>query len=642
MKDIVSFTNIDLRYLEEQNIKQLREHATKGDATSQFLLAMCILYAQVDSSSKNALKYLESAALSNNVMALLMLAYIYEHAIGVEKNYTKSIDNYVKAYDTLFSDTLNKAKAEKNNAKSFHELKKISDSLVKKISSIVTTNKFCEYKDRNFVFEWTNTSRKTIYDKLEQVSAELCKFLNVYDGIKKDLKSDEIGKMEFVSHDLLQMPIEVIKTLVARDIINKYLIDNGFCTLPFNLFFNNALGRTLIDDDEKDDNDYIISGILSIAGHDDSPLWQYRAGLWYENCDNNLEPTTAIYWYEKCQGKIAEAKLAIERVKKSTPYQIINNTSIGDVDTCKELIDKSAKNLENNLSWTIEAALRGDVSSVRAIENEVIDSGKIAKIKDTSFVPYYITIENEKELDKEAIKTWSEDVKEEKRIVLEEKRRKEEEERRRKAEEERRKKEEEEKRRKAEEERRKKEEEEESLRNIEKEKLRKAEEERLRKEAEAEKRRQKAAEARRKKKEEEERLRKEEEERLRNEEEAEKRRQKAAEARCKKKEEEERLRKDERFRENIVGSLIKFSIVAYLVCWGIIGYYKYFLNEYLESLWPLWVILIAPGFFGAGVACKEETTFKNFIKGMFYGASVHIMIPVFIFLFYMWITGEIS
>ncbi len=138
------------------------------------------------------------------------------------------------------------------------------------------------------------------------------------------------------------MPLEVMKTLAARDYLEQYFGDNGFLYIPADPYFNNALGRCLIDDEDVHDNDLIISGLLQMAGHDNDPLWQYRVGLWYEFCDDNLEPKTAAFWYEKAKKDLPAAKAAVERVQSSLHYRILINPKEGTAKDCQTLMKRSS------------------------------------------------------------------------------------------------------------------------------------------------------------------------------------------------------------------------------------------------------------------------------------------------------------
>jgi hypothetical protein len=294
------------------------------------------------------------------------------------------------------------------------------------------------------------------------------------------------------------MPLEVIKALVARDYFENFLKENALQVFPADPYFNNALGRCLIDDDDASDNDYIISGLLNMAGHEDDALWQYRAGLWYEYCDNNLEPKTAAYWYEQAKNGMPAAHIALERVKGSMQYRILDNSKEGTAQECQVLMNRSSKNPQNSVSWLIESALRGDKSALQRLEcNHFTPKGEkfvyYSKFMSESTKPYYSVLKEEAYADKEANKEWFSKMLKDKEAyykrILDEERRKAEEQRR-KEEAIRKAKEAEEAKLRAEEARRRAEE---AQRIAKEEARRKAEEERIRKEEEAKRRAEEAA-----------------------------------------------------------------------------------------------------------------------------------------------------
>ena len=388
------------------------------------------------------------------------------------------------------------------------------------------------FKDEKFLFPWNSETREELGKLLPKISQDVVVFGDLFTKVITNLKDEVQGEWEFRYQDTLLMTVEVMKTLAARDYFEHYLKDNGFQIYPADPYFNNALGRCLIDDDDAYDNDYIIGGLLNMAGHEGDALWQYRAGLWYEYCDNNLEPKTAAYWYEQAKNGMPAAKIALERVKGSLQYRILENSKEGTAKECQSLMSRSSKNPQNSVSWLIEKALRGDESSIQRIEhNQFAPKGNSSIFNQTftleSIQPFYTLLKEETSADKKTKKDWDDLMKKEKdeyrkRVEDEERRRKEAERKRLETE------------RKAEEERiRKIKEAEEAKRRAEEEAIRKAkkaEEDRIRKAKEAEEAKRRAEEERiRKAKEAEEDKRRAEEERIRKEKEAEEAKRKAEE-----------------------------------------------------------------------------------------------------------------
>lgn len=574
-----AFTINDLRALSKEDILSLQKMSKNGDSVARWKLAMCVLYKQIDSDkNESVFSHLTTSSADYDENELLLMGYVYEHAIGTPKNYAKAVECYSKAYDLLNKIQPSSKGKISDASKALKEMQKQYDKLIKQISKVIAIKKFCLFKDEQFLFPWNDDTRDALGKLLPQLSNDIAEFGALYAIAITNLKDEAQGDWEFCYQDTLLMPVEVMKTLVARDYFEHYLKDNGFQTFPTDPYFNNALGRCLIDDDDAYDNDYIIGGLLNMAGHEGNPLWQYRAGLCYEYCDNSLEPKTAAYWYEQAKNGISAAKIALDRLKGSMQYRILDNIKEGTAKECQSLMSRNSKNPQNSVGWLIEKALRGDESAIQRIEhNQFAPKGNTSIFNQTftleSIQPFYTLLKEEASADKKANKDWNDLILKEreeyrKRVAEEERRRKEEERKRieaeRKAEDERirKAKEAEEARRRAEEERIRKAKE--AKRKAEEEKIRKAkeaeeakrraEEERIRKEKEAEEAKRRAEEEaiRKAKKAEEDRLRKikeaeeakrrAEEERIRKEKEAEEAKRRAEEE-AKRKAEEEKLRK---------------------------------------------------------------------------------------------------
>ena len=286
------FTYNELRALSSEELSSLKKSAKSGDSTAICKMAMCILYAQAGDSEDEIQKYLAPAVAAKDEMALLLQGYTYEHAIGTPKNYAKAVECYSKAYD-LLNNIHSSGKEVKDGAKVLQEIEKRYDKLTKNVGQIIAIKKFCQFKDGQFLFPWTDETRSSLGRLLPQLSNDITVFGDLFAKAITNLKDEAQGEWEFRYQDTLLVPVEVMKTLAARDYFENFLKENALQAFPADPYFNNALGRCLIDDDDACDNDYIISGLLNMAGHEGDALWQYRVGLWYEYCDNNLEPKTA-------------------------------------------------------------------------------------------------------------------------------------------------------------------------------------------------------------------------------------------------------------------------------------------------------------------------------------------------------------
>lgn len=394
----------ELRLLSKEQISILKENADKGDVLSQCKLSLCILFQQVRQESESSiLHYLNSAADQSESLANLLLGYIHEHAIGVPKNYSKAVEFYSKAYDGIIL-------TDRSSINDFLDIKQKRGAeecykiLIDQIDRLITTKGLCVYKKGEFLFDWTKGVRDVVAESLPCLNQAVS---NLNALSLESYEEDYPGRWEYRIQDKLYMPVEILKTAVARDYLEKYLTDGGFPVLPHDKYFNNALGRCLIDDDDAYDNDYIIGGILLFAGHDDSPLWQYRAGLWYEFDDDSLDPKAAVYWYEKAQKRISYATDALKRVKESVQYNVLNSGKSGNIQDCQLLLNRTAKNRHSSVTWLVEGACRGDGVACLRLEQQLIST----KGKDSIFGsplsaserPFYEILEEEKEADNRVV-----------------------------------------------------------------------------------------------------------------------------------------------------------------------------------------------------------------------------------------------
>lgn len=453
------FTKDELLGLSADELRLLEESSQSGDSVAQWKMAMSILYGQAEEhTTGDIVKYLKPLVDQKNKNALLLMGYIYEHSIGVKKSYTKALEYYAQAYDIIHDIKPLSSKRDLDAAESLKEMEASYVKLTKEIAKVVATKNLCRFKNKSFVFEWSDDTRSSLDKLLPKLSDKIAQFGSLHNVAISNLKEESQGLWEFRYQDTLLMPLEILKALVARDLFENHLKSCDLNTFDTDKYFNNALGRCLIDDDDASDNDYIISGLLNMAGHDECALWQYRVGLWYEYNDNNLEPKSAAYWYGLAQKENQAAKIALERLKGQAHYRIVESREEGTIEECKTLLTRSVNNPQNSIGWLIEGALRGDHSALDRIEKNQLapQNGKSVLNKDNisdSPKSFSAMSEEESAYDKENHSAWAAAVKKERALY----RKRLEEEARKKAEEER--KAEEAKRRKAEEKERQAEEE---------------------------------------------------------------------------------------------------------------------------------------------------------------------------------------
>lgn len=410
--DMFAFTNDELRAISPEELNSLKEKAEKGDNIAKYKTVMCVLYAQDEKNKDHDIhQYLKPSETSNDEMAFLLLGYAFEHAIGTSKNYAKAVECYSRAFDLLNNIQPSAKGTIQDGSNAFKEMEKRYDNLVNQVNKIISVKKFCQFNDGQFIFPWTQETRNSLNKLLPQLSNDIAKFGELYAKAITNLKDEEQGEWEFRYQDTLLTPLEIMKTLAARDSLEQYFVENGHQVFPADPYFNNALGRCLIDDDDAYDNDYIIGGLLNMAGHEENPLWQYRAGLWYEYCDNNLEPKAAAYWYEQAKKGLPAANTALERLQNSLNYRILINAKEGTAKECQSLLSRSSKNPQNSVGWLIEKALRGDESAIQRLENNQYSPkgqssifGSLLSTDDPQ--PYYSLLYEEKTADKKAALQW--------------------------------------------------------------------------------------------------------------------------------------------------------------------------------------------------------------------------------------------
>lgn len=310
---------------------------------------------------------------TDNLMALLFAGYIYSHGLGTAKNYSKAVEYFTKAYDLKYGISVSGSKRSESAAKAKTELEKKYPSIVKSISRAVS---FVE-----------DQSLAKLYKDLPALSKDADEIGSLLESAVSGMSETDTALWEYRYHDTVLVPVEILKTLAAFNEFKQFLEDSNLASAKPDTYFVETILRCIIDDDDIDDNDYIISGLLMMAGHDSSPLWQYRVGLWYENSERNLEPDTALMWYEKAKKELPAAKAAHARVKASENYKILQDKENGTAKLCRDLYNYTSINPQNSISWLIECALRGDESAMSRLEQKHISPERGGSVLRGGFRP---------------------------------------------------------------------------------------------------------------------------------------------------------------------------------------------------------------------------------------------------------------
>lgn len=484
-------------FMSSEELVALERKVAVGDTDAQAKLLLYHVYGPEPASKDAILKKVTELCEEGNSMAMLYAGFLYEHALGTPKDYCKAVEYYSKAYDVL-----NPAPAKQKRAvsasKAQAELEKSYSGIMKVVSKIVSIPGFCVFDEGAYHISLNTKAFQVLETSLPDLIDDVNEFKVILETAVHGMTDAEAAQWEYRLQDMVLVPLEIFKTITVRAYVHSYLAQNEFISIPEDKYFENTIGRCIVDDDKIDDNDYIIAGLLQMAAHDNSPLWQYRVGLWFENSDSNLEPQKAANWYEKAQDDLPEAKAALKCLKNSQNYKILLGRDNGTVKQCQELSSRTSLNPQNNITWLIESALRGDMAALMRLEQKHISPAGDNSVLKGDFKPelYYTVIAEESRKDEEISDDYFADkLAESKRCQKEiDLQRAREEAARKKAEEEARKREEariraeEEAKRKAEEEARRKEE---AKRQAELEAIRKIEEEK--KQAELAEKRKEAA-----------------------------------------------------------------------------------------------------------------------------------------------------
>jgi TPR repeat protein len=456
-------TNASLLQQKQEEFLLLQKQAQEGNVMAQYNVGICYLYGQnTKVDYDKAFSWFEKAAQQGDKLAGLFMGYFYEIGVGRNINYSKAI-TYYKTYSPSIIEVDKTSlwdKAKKLDEKEIEKnLSEICNRASKLGEAILKIKGFCVYypKDNSFNFKWNNSTRSEFKQPLEEYNKLVEEFRIYLDSYTSDSDDEKYGYWMYIYEDTLNLFYEICNALVGRDTLYRYLDKVGLPAIDKNKNFEFALGRCLIDDNDKTDNDYIISGLLLIAGHDEDPIWQNKVGLWYEYRNENKDLLQAELWYKKALVlKLSAAQVNIERLKGKKEYKLITDKSEGSSDDRLKIVKNIRGNEELRNKWLLSAALLGNETAVEQLAATIDVKGDCIYNKVCNFEPSWKIIELEITDCKKKIDTWKKIVeKDRKRYIEEEERRikKEEEARRKAAEEEaRRKAAEEEARRRAEEE----------------------------------------------------------------------------------------------------------------------------------------------------------------------------------------------
>ena len=364
--------NITLKelFMSAEELSALESEVAAGNFDAQFKLLLYYIYGPTPALANEIFKQVTQLCENGNPMALAYAGFLYEHALGVKKDYCKAVEYYSKAYDAGSAPAATKrtVSAPKTEA----ELGKMYSAICKEISRIVNLPAFCVFEKDAYHITLNQKSIKVYEATMPALISQIDEFQASLESAMPGMSEEDAAQWEYRLQDTVLVPLEIFKKILFRYFLRYYLESNDFVCISEDEYFSNAIGRCIVDDDETDDNDYIIGGLLQMAGHDESPLWQYRVGLWFENSDRNLEPLTAADWYAKAQGKLPAAKAALKRVKTSQSYQILQGRGNGTVKECQELSNRTSVNPQNSILWLVESAIRGDETALMRLEQKHI------------------------------------------------------------------------------------------------------------------------------------------------------------------------------------------------------------------------------------------------------------------------------
>ena len=440
---IVRITGKTLFQQVQEEFLSLVKQAQAGDITSQYNVGLCYLYGQNTTVDYNeAYQWFEKAAQQGDKLAGLFLGYINELGIGRVVNYTKAINNY-KTYSPSICEVDKTALWEKAKKIDENEIEKklsdIYDKAIKIGESILKIKGFCVYypKDNSFNFKWNDTTRSELKKPLEEYNKLVEEFKVYLDAYTSDSDDEKYGYWIYLYEDTLNLTYEICNTLVGRDTLFRYLDKVGLLAIEKNKNFEFALGRCLIDDNDDTDNDYIISGLLLVAGHDEDPIWQNKVGLWYEFRNENKDLLQAEFWYKKAATqKLSEAQVNIDRLKGEKEYILISDNTEGSAEDRLKIVKSFRGNEELRNKWLLAAASMGNEGAMEQLTNTIDIKGDSIYNKTCDFEPSWKRIELEHSDCNKKNDTWKKQVEADRKNYIEEEKRrikKEEEAARRKA-----------------------------------------------------------------------------------------------------------------------------------------------------------------------------------------------------------------
>ena len=172
------FTKDELLGLSADELRLLEESSRSGDSVAQWKMAISILYGQAEGhTTGDIVKYLKPVVDQKNKNALLLMGYIYEHSIGVKKNYARALEYYAQAYDIIHDIKPLSSKRDLDAAESLKEMEASYVKLTKEIAKVVATKNLCRFKNKSFVFEWDDDTRSSLDKLLPKLSHSTPHFL---------------------------------------------------------------------------------------------------------------------------------------------------------------------------------------------------------------------------------------------------------------------------------------------------------------------------------------------------------------------------------------------------------------------------------------------------------------------------------
>ena len=398
----------ELLALPEAELTSLKEKAGKNNPDAQCAMALHLIYGQkAVPDFKRAIPYLEAASEQGSALAMLLLGFCNEFSAD-EKSYGKCVSDaiscYSRGYD-LWNGIENKADSLSVEIGAWWLAN--APKLRKQISEIINIKDFCVFADNCFWFDWSDQTRKKVNDLLLKLASSVKGVESVLSGDAVSGESEKDGALLYQLQDTLLMPLEVIKAVAGRDALYSHLTGLGYSVPKHSRYLDRAMGRCLIDDDDKSDNDFIISGLKIIAGLGNDPQWAFRTGLWYEYDPESKDLVEACRWYEKAGKQLGYAAKALARVKAKDEYKLIVDPSYGTAADCIRIAQSYSSNLELANIWNIRAALRGDVSAVRKLEQTCT----LNEDEDVKITTQYETILEEVGIVKSTTASWVAKVK---------------------------------------------------------------------------------------------------------------------------------------------------------------------------------------------------------------------------------------